>query len=235
MAEALKGEAGNTMIQTLVGSIVSLVSIGAIAAGIAGITQFQVKQQLRADITNQATLTDSTFRTDVLWAAAVTPVDEHRVEFTVPGPASGCKLSVWNIEPAGERTQVRVTTTSYPQLDTATGAPECAGEPSEPASVVLIDDADPGSAFEYSNASGRPLTFSDGSLEPRNEGGEAPSGTAREAWESKDPATAALQTSVKASAKMVAPFRSAQRAENLMTPAPKADAPVHFVPDGDLR
>ncbi|MCC3292552.1 hypothetical protein [Arthrobacter sp. zg-Y1110] len=233
-AEALKGERGNFMMQALAGSIVSLLSIGAIAGGIAGISQFQVKQQLRAEVTNQASLTDSTFRGDVLWAAGIKAADEHHVEFTVPGPSGGCEISSWAIEPEGDRTRVRVTTVSYPETDTSTGQAKCAGEPSHASAADLIDDAAPESSFTYSNAAGRALSFNDGTPEADADT-EKPANVDAGAWKSVSPAAVALDTAVKSSSKMKTPFRFAQTADNLHSSEATPDAPVHFVPDGDLR
>lgn len=231
---ALSNESGNVLIQAMAGAIISLVSIGAVAAGITGIAQFQVKQQLRADVAHQASVTDAAFRGDVMWAAAVKPVDDHRVEFIGPGPNGGCEASTWIIEEGTENKQVRVATTSYPVLGTDAGRPACTGEASAPHSVVLIDDASSESTFSYSNAAGRALSYAEGALQPLGDG-EKPAGVSAAAWKDPKPAAAALQTSVKASTEIRTKYRFAQTADHLQTPAPAADAPVHHVANGDLR
>lgn len=231
---ALGNESGNVLVQAMTGAIVSLVSIGAVAAGITGIAQFQVKQQLRADVAHQAAITDAAFRGDVMWAAGIHPVDDHRVEFTGPGPNGGCEASTWIIEEGTGNTQVRVTTTSYPELGTEAGRPACTGEAAAPYSVVLIDDASPESTFSYSNAAGRALSYGEATLQPLDGAGR-PDGVSDAAWNDPQPAAAALQTAVKASTQIRAGYRFAQTADHLQAPAPAADAPVHFVPEGDLR
>lgn len=232
--DALNNESGNLLIQAMAGSIISLVSIGAVAAGITGIAQFQVKQQLRADVAHQAAVTDTAFRGDVMWAAAVNPVDDRRVDFVGPGPNGGCEASTWLIEDGAEKTQIRVTTTAYPALVTGAGGPDCSGEAAAPHSVVLIDDASPESVFTYANAAGRALSYAEGILEP-NDDSAMPGGVDTDDWKDPEPAAAGLQTAVKASTAIGTEYRFAQTADHLPAPAPTADAPVHFVPEGDLR
>ena len=235
-AEALRAEHGNFMVQAMLGAIISLVSVGTIAAGIAGIAQFQVKQQLRSEMTNQAVLTDTTFRNDVLWAAAVRPVDDRHVEFTVPGTRQGCETAAWSIEDDGEHTRILVRTTAYPGIDTSAVPARCTGEPSEPVSAVMVDDAAPGSAFAYANAAGRALAFQEGSWAAFGETVKPGHSGAAE-WDSKAPASVALETEVKFSTALREPFRFAQTADNLpaLEAATTPDAEVHFIPDGDLR
>lgn len=232
--EALNNESGNLLIQAMTGSIISLISIGAVAAGITGIAQFQVKQQLRADVAHQASVTDTAFRGDIMWASALNPVDDRRVDFVGPGPNGGCKASTWLIEDGGEKTQVRVTTTAYPVLGTDAGGPACTGEAAEPHSVVLIDDASPESSFTFTNAAGRPLSYKEGSLQPFDDG-DMPEGSGKDGWKDPKPAAAALQTAVKASTEIGTKYRFSQTADHLPALTPTTDAPVHFVPEGDLR
>ncbi|MCC3299825.1 hypothetical protein [Arthrobacter caoxuetaonis] len=235
-AAALRSERGNFMVQAMLGSIISLVAIGTIAAGITGITQFQVKQQLRAEATTQAVLTDTTFRNDVLWAAAVRPIDDRHVEFTVPGPTRGCETAAWSIEDDGEHTRILVKNTSYPGIDTSAVPARCTGEASEPVSAVLVDDAAPGSTFTYANAAGRALSFEAGAWTGFGDSVK-PESTGTAGWESKAPAAAALETEIKSSTTLRRHYRFAQTADNLPISAAslKPDAAVHPVPDGDLR
>lgn len=81
---ALSNESGNFMIQTLVGSIVSLTLLGVMGASIMSMTMLQAKTSLRLDITNQAALTDAAFRNDVLWASSINATDGKKLEMIVP-------------------------------------------------------------------------------------------------------------------------------------------------------
>lgn len=221
--QALSSEAGDVLINSIAGAIVSVVAMGAVAAGITGISQFQIQQKVRADITNEASLTNASLRSDILWAADITPAGDRRVDMTVPGGSGGCEEVSWSIgtadtedgdtEASDAATQVTLTTVSYPGLDSTADEPACTGEPAGTTTAVMISDASPQSTFTYAGADGRDLVFD---------------GTG-----SGSPAAVALNTTVGASTDEAAPYRFSQA----VRPAPggTADAPVHQVPEADLR
>jgi len=65
--KTLRNEAGNLLITTLVGAIVQLIVVGAIASGIVGIMLFHKAASDRSEETGQVALTDSAFRNAVRW------------------------------------------------------------------------------------------------------------------------------------------------------------------------
>ncbi|ACL42092.1 hypothetical protein Achl_4141 (plasmid) [Pseudarthrobacter chlorophenolicus A6] len=232
--QILQSEAGNYMITTLIGALVMLVVIGAIASGILGIALFQKIITDRSDVTKEAALTDSTLRSDILWASSITATDGHRLELTVPGQNGRCRVATWAIAPAGGgKATVDVTVVDYPSADSTVNPVRCAGEPSAPSTQTIITDADPASSFTYANAGGRQLVYTGGTASLA--GPEAaPGGVPAKVWSSPKLAAVALTTTVANSTDRKREYRIAQTADNLSVIQEAADAPTHFVPEGDL-
>jgi hypothetical protein len=230
---ALRSEAGNYMITTIVGSVVLLIVIGAIAAGIVAISLFQQATSDRSDTTKQAAVTDSTFRNDVLWASSITPTDSHKVQMTVPGQDGQCKVSTWTISAAAGLTTVDVSVVTYPSFDATATPVACSGAASAPSSQNMISDADPASTFTYANPGGRGLTYTSGSGTIAGSS-TAPTGVPPKLWVSPRLGAVALNTSVAYSSPRKADYRVSQTADNLDIAAQAADAPGHFIPEGDL-
>lgn len=230
----ISDESGNFMISSLVGSIVMTVVVGAIAAGILGIALYQKAITERSAVTNEAAIADSTLRTDILWASSVKAIDHNEVELTVPGQDGRCRTATWTISPGVEaKTAVNVTVTNYPTTDADANPVRCSGEAGSPSTQTIIADADPESSFSYSNAGGREMTFSSGV--PILEGPDnAPSGIQPKTWGSTKLAAIALNTAVASSSEQKTVYRFAQSADNLSVTQEVADAPSHFVPEGDL-
>lgn len=232
--QRLRSEAGNFMVTTMVGSLISLVVVGAIAAGILGIALFQKVIIEKADVTKEAAMTDATLRSDILWASSITPVNQYKVELTVPGQNGRCRVATWSLAPGTEgRSIVDVIVVSYPTTDSTVNPVRCTGEPGEPSTQTMITDADPASTFTYANAGGRELTFTGGTVSLA--GAEtAPPGVSAKAWGSTRLSSVALNTAVASSTDRKADYRFAQTADNLSVVQEAADAPTHFVPEGNL-
>ena len=232
--QRLSNEAGNFMITNLIGSVVMLVVIGAIAAGVLGIALYQKAITEKSDVTKEAAIADATLRSDILWASSITATDNKKVELTVPGQNGACRVATWTIGPGAEgRTAVDVTVVSYPAVDATVNPVRCSGEPTAPSSQTLISDADPASTFTYANAGGRELTFTAGI--PAVAGpATAPAGIPAKAWASPKLTAVALNTAVASSTDRKTDYRFAQTADNLSVVQEAADAPSHFVPEGNL-
>lgn len=230
----INNEAGNFMITTLIGSIVMLVVIGAIAAGVLGIALYQKAITEKSDVTKEAAIADATLRSDILWASTITATDSKKVELTVPGQDGRCRVATWTIGPGEDgKTAVDVTVVNYPAVDSGVNPVRCSGEPTAPSSQTIIADADPASTFTYANAGGRDLTYTAGT--PALAGPAAvPAGTTAKAWVSPKLAAVALNTAVASSTDRRAGYRFAQTADNLSVVQEAADAPSHFVPEGNL-
>jgi hypothetical protein len=230
----LRDESGNFMISTIIGSMVMMVVIGAIAAGVLGIALFQKAITEKSDVTKEAALADSTLRSDILWASSITATDSKKVELTVPGQNGACRDATWTIAAGDDgKTTVDVTVVNYPTVDSTVNPVRCSGAPSAPSTQTLIADADPTSAFTYSNAGGRDLTFAAGAATVAGTAA-APAGVSAKAWASPKLAAVALNTAVASSTDRKAAYRFAQTADNLSVVQEAADAPSHFVPEGDL-
>jgi hypothetical protein len=230
----LRDESGNFMISTIIGSMVMMVVIGAIAAGVLGIALFQKAITEKSDVTKEAALADSTLRSDILWASSIAATDGKTVELTVPGQNGACRDATWTIAAGdGGKTTVDVTVVNYPAVDSTVNPVRCSGEPSAPSTQTLITDADPTSAFTYSNAGGRDLTFAAGTATVTG-AAAVPAGVSAKAWASPKLAAVALNTAVASSTDRKAAYRFAQTADNLSAVQEAADAPSHFVPEGDL-
>jgi hypothetical protein len=231
--ELLKGEGGNFMITTLVGSFVMLIVIGAIGASIVGITLFQQAVLSRSDITKQAALADSAFRTDVLWASAITPTDNHNLALTVPGQDGHCRVSTWTIATSGGTTTVTNTVVSYPSFDATVNPVQCSGAASAPSTQIMNGDASSDSSFTFANAGGRALTVTSGSA-ALDGNTTVPAGVDPKVWGSPRVAAVALNTVMDSSTDHSVAYRFSQTADNLSVTQDPADAPSHFVPEGDL-
>lgn len=230
----LRNEAGNVMITSLLGSLVMMVVIGAIAAGILGIALFQKAITDKSDVTKEAAMTDATLRTDILWASSINPVNQYKVELTVPGQNGRCRMATWSIAPGTEgKTIVDVVVVSYPSTDATVNPVRCSGEPNAPTSQTIITDADPASTFTYANAGGRPLTYTGGAGTLAGPD-TPPEGVPDKAWASTRLSAVALNTAVSSSTDRKADYRVAQTADNLSVVQEAADAPTHFVPEGNL-
>ncbi|NVM96064.1 hypothetical protein [Arthrobacter wenxiniae] len=178
-------------------------------------------------------ITDATFRSDVLWASSITATDQHQVQMTVPGQDGGCQIATWTITAVGAVTNVQASTVSYPGCDATANPVTCSGTPS-PASVqTFMGDAAPDSTFTYANAAGRPLTLTAGAT---TLGGSdtPPSGITAKQWASPGLGAVALNTGQGATSTAATGYRFAQTADNLSVVPGPADAPTHFVPEGDL-
>lgn len=230
----LNNEAGNFMISTMIGSVVMLVVIGAIASGILGIALYQKAITEKSDVTMEAARADATLRSDILWAASIAATDSKKVELTVPGQNGRCRVATWTIGPGAEgRTAVDVSVVNYPAVDATVNPVRCSGEPTEPSSQTIISDAGPASTFTYANAGGRELTFTAGA--PVLAGpATVPAGISAKAWASTKLAAVALNTAVASSTDRSAGYRFAQTADNLSVVQEAADAPSHFVSEGNL-
>lgn len=232
--QSLRNEAGHLMVTTLVGSLVTLFVVGAIAAGILGLALFQKVIIDKADVTKEAAIADSTLRSDILWASSITPVNQYKVELTVPGQNGRCRIATWSIAPGTESTTiVDVIVVSYPATDATVNPVRCSGAPSEPSTQTIITDADPASTFTYTNAGGRPLTFTGGTAALAGPA-TPPAGVTEKAWASTRLAAVALDTAVASSTDRKAAYRFAQTADNLSVVQDATDAPSHFVPEGNL-
>lgn len=230
----LRDERGNLMISALIGSVITLVVIGAIGAGILGIALFQKAITERSEVTQEAAVADSTLRSDILWASVITATNSSKVELTVPGRNGACRVATWTIGPGAEgRTAVNVSVLSYPSVDAGVNPVRCSGEPAGPSVQTLIADADPASAFTFANPGGRELLFTDGTAALAGPA-EAPAGVPAKAWASSKLSAVALSTAVASSTDRKATHRFAQIAENLSVVQEAADAPSHFVPEGNL-
>lgn len=231
----LRNEAGNFMASAIIGSMVMMVVIGAIGAGVLGIALFQKVITDRSDVTKEAATADSIFRSDVLWASAIAATDARKVELTVPGQNGKCRVATWTIAPAAAegKTTLDVSVLNYPGVDATVNPVRCSGEPGAPSVQTIIADADPASAFTYSNAGGRDLIFTAGAAAL---GGtpEAPAGVKAGAWASPKLSSVALDTAVASTTDRKTDYRFAQTADNLSVVQEAADAPSHFVPEGNL-
>lgn len=230
---ALRSESGNMMITTLMGSVVLLIVIGAIASGIGAFALLQQAVTTRSGTTNESVLTDAAFRNDVQWASSITPTDSHTVQMTVPGDDGKCRVSTWTIAPAGTQTAVQQKTVEYASADTTVNPVACAGTPTGQSVQTLVSDADPSSTFTYANAGGRELAYSAGAASLAGTD-PAPAGIASSVWASQRVAAVALNTAIAASTDHRAAYRFSQAAANLSAPKTAADAASHFVPEGDL-
>lgn len=230
----LKGESGNFMISALIGSLVMMVVIGAIAAGILGIALYQKAITEKSDVTMEAARADGTLRSDVLWASSITATDSTKLELTVPGQNGACRVATWTIAPGAEgKTTVDVTVVNYPSADSTVNPVRCSGEPSAPSTQTMITDADPASTFTYANAGGRDLSFAAGAVTLAGPAA-VPAGVPAKAWASTKLTEVALNTAVASSTDRRAVYRFAQTADNLSVVQQAPDAPTHFVPEGDL-
>lgn len=230
----LRSEAGNFMINSLIGSMVMMVVIGATAAGILGIAMFQKAISDRSEVTQEAAVADATFRSDVLWASSITATDNSQVELVVPGQNGRCRVATWSISPAADGTMtVDVSVVNYPAFDASVNPVRCSGEPSAPSLQTIIKDADPETAFTYANPGGRELTYSAGTATVAG-AAAAPSGVTAKAWASTKLAAVALNTAVASSTNRRTEYRVAQTADNLSVVQEAADAPSHLVPEGNL-
>jgi hypothetical protein len=219
----LRDESGNFMVSTSIGSMVMMVVIGAIAAGVLGIALFQKAITEKSDVTKGAAIADATLRSDILWASSIAATDSRKLELTVPGRDGTCRDATWTIT-AGEegKTTVDVAVVNYPSTDSTVNPVRCSGEPSAPSTQTVIADADPASTFTYANAGGRELSYAAGTVTVAGSAAP-PTGVSAKAWGSPK-----LSTDRKAS------YRFAQTADNLSVVQEAADAPSHFVPEGNL-
>jgi type II secretory pathway pseudopilin PulG len=232
--ERLNNEAGNFMVSTLIGSMVMMVVIGAIAAGVLGIALFQKAITEKSDVTKEAAMADSTLRSDVLWASSITATDSKKVELTVPGTNGACRNATWTIGDGEDgKTTVDVTVVSHPSTDSTVNPVRCSGEPSAPSTQTIISDADPASTFTYANAGGRELTFTAGTAAVDGST-DVPAAVPAKTWASTKLAAVALNTAVASSTDRKGGYRFAQTADNLSVVQEPADAPSHFVPEGNL-
>lgn len=232
IALLLSSQAGNVMVSNIIGAATMLIVAGAIATGIVGLLAFQGAVNERTAVTKEVSLADSVFRSDVQWASAIAVTDDRTVELTVPGRNGLCKLATWTITQTAGKTAVNSTVISYPGYDATVNPVRCSGTGSAPATQTLIADAGPAAAFTYANAAGRAISYVSGAaaldLAP------APSGADPKLWESPDTATITLSTEVASSTPTKASYRISQSADNLHTVQQTADAPSHFIPEGNL-
>lgn len=233
VADVLRSESGNVMVSNIIGAITMLIVAGGIATGIVGLLAFQGSVNDRTAMTKEISLADSVFRSDIQWASTITVTDDKSFELIVPGRDGKCKVSTWTITTTGGKTVLSSTVVSYPGFDASVNPVRCSGTGAAPGTQTLIADAAPGSAFGFTNTGGRGIIYTGGVPVL---GGEpsAPAGIPAKGWTSTAVSAITLETSVAASTPKPAAYRITQVADNLSVVQEAADAPSHFVHEGNL-
>ena len=125
--KALKGQRGDYLASSMVGAFISLLVLGVVAAGIMGTSAFQAQLAVRSAVTNQASLTDSALRTDLIWASQIEAKDDTSFTATVPGADGGCRVSEWTIRDSSEGNREVVNTVyNYKSFNADTNHMSCA-------------------------------------------------------------------------------------------------------------
>lgn len=232
--DRLGNQAGNLMINSLVGSIVTLIIIGATGAGVLSMVLIHKAINEGSQVTHEMALTDSTFRSDVLWASTITATDSTRVELTVPGQNGRCRLSAWAVDTLADGTKdITVSVINYPSYDATVNPVRCSGTPDPASTQTIVKGADAATAFTYANQGGRELAYSAGTAALAGPA-TAPAGVKAAAWNSTKLAAVALDTASENSKGKRTQYRISQTADNLSVIQEAADAATHFVPEGNL-
>jgi alpha-tubulin suppressor-like RCC1 family protein len=236
VAAALRGQRGDYLAQTMIGSVVSMLVLGVVAAGIMGASTFQAQMAVRSNVTNEAATTDSAMRTDLTWASSLAVTDARKFKLTVPGTDKKCRISEWSVADVEGGTRILNTVYSYPSYDPKSNPVSCTGTASQPNEQVMISNAAPGSAFGYRNAGGRELTFTNGTVDAVDPGDvPAGSGATEGNWDSTEASTVTLDTTIGYATKVATPYRFAQAATSLNRSSGSAVAAErHFIQKGNM-
>lgn len=234
--KALKGQSGDYLASSMVGAFISLLVLGVVAAGIMGTSAFQAQLAVRSAVTNQASLTDSALRTDLIWASQIEAKDDTSFTATVPGADGGCRVSEWTIRDSAEGNREVVNTVyNYKSFNADTNPVSCSGGSTGRIDSVLVANASPGSAFTYRNAGGYELTYKDGVHEARTHDlASKPAAVSTVNWKSTKLDTVTLDTVVGYGSDTATPFRFTQAASNLDVVSNSPDGRPNFQEKGRL-
>lgn len=232
--EALRNQRGNTMIGTLVGSIVSLFLIGAIGSGIVLIITVQTKVARSTELTGQATAADAALRSDVRFASVITPAGDRALSLTVPGESGRCRTVEWSVREALGDTQLVRTVNQFPEYDATVNPVTCRGTPSAAEVTVMAKSVDPVTSFGYFNAGGRALTFTGGALVPAG-AGTRPVSVLSSTWDSSALSSVGLSGVIGYRTAVPRSIWILQGAPSLSSVVGPADMASHNVGEKSLR
>lgn len=234
--KTLRGQRGDYLATSMIGAFISLLVLGVVAAGIMGTSAFQAQLAVRSAVTNQASLTDSALRTDLIWASSIEAKDSTGFTATVPGADGGCRVSEWAIrDNADGNREIANTVYNYESFNPDTNPVSCSGNSTGRIDSTLVVSAAPNSAFTYRNTGGYELTFKDGEQEARtHDMASKPAAISAVNWNSTKLEAVTLDTVVGYGTDTATPFRFTQRAANLDVVANTPDGRPNFQAKGSL-
>lgn len=232
----LRGQRGDYLATSMIGAFISLLVLGVVAAGIMGTSAFQAQLAVRSAVTNQASLTDSSLRTDLIWASKIDAKDSTGFTATVPGTDGGCRVSEWAIKDSAEgNVEIVNTVYNYESFNPDTNPVTCSGDSTGRIDSTLITNAAPNSAFTYRNTAGYELTYKDGQQEARTHDlSSKPASISTVNWKSTKLEAVTLDTVVGYGTDTATPFRFSQSASNLDVVSNTPDGRPNFQAKGSL-
>lgn len=187
----LTDETGTTLIDALVGTIVTGATLCLIGTAIFGYTMASQSLSAANKNTSTSASADTLWRADAQLAFSVTSTSPSNVTFTYPGQSVPCTQSTWAITTTGTISSVTDTTVSFDGIDTSVSPAVCVGDQIGKRSAVIIPDAAATPSFTFTNIGGRPLTLNaaGATLGP----GTQPAQVSNAHWDSVDVGKAVLQ------------------------------------------
>lgn len=219
----LSGDSGAFMTNTIVGAVLNLLTVLALAGAVAGMAFYNLNTAKHGEQTAALALAESTLRDDISWAGAVYPDGPRAVTFESASNDGQCRTARWEIKPGPGGVDLTVATS----LSAFTAAGRCENSPSGEGEVMLAGIG-PDSEFQYLNAGGR-------SVDEARNGDPAPPGVRTAHWESPDVAAVALEVTAGYDTNREARHRVSQLALSLYSEPSSPDAASTQAPEGNLR
>lgn len=224
MRAFFRDERGFTVVDAVVGTIVSAVLLALISSAMISFLTAQSGIVAASGRTSAVAIADIAWRRDVQSAVSTQNPSTTHVEFVAPEAGDDeCRLATWTVVPSGSAFTVTVTNQMYSSLV----GTQCAGSAGASSTRTVITDAGSDAAFSYTNLGGRQLSFVD-SL-PVLGNGAQPATVTDSAWASELVGTATLTASVYASSTDSVSVRLVQFTSSLLRLSPPAIVPSELV------
>jgi hypothetical protein len=232
--EILRDQTGNFLVGTLIGSVVTLLLVGAIGSAIVLLFTAQSKVGASNGATTEVTAVDAALRTDIRFASAIIASGDRAVSFTVPGEAGRCRTADWSVQEKDGVTHLVRIVTQYPEYDATVNPVQCVGTHSPAETTVMAKAVNPDTRFGYANAGGRELVSDAGAL-VTVDGSTRPASVPATSWGSNALASVSLTGTFGYGSSMSRSVRIHQGAPSLSSVIGSPDMPSHEVGDKSLR
>ena len=218
-------QAGLSLPEVMVAVIINTISVSVIAGSILAFMTLQTAFTGSASAARESSVTELRWRSDLRESVKMTPLNATSVTFSLAGSAGSCLERNWVFAPRGAKSALQIVTREYSGVPRASG---CSGTSGVPTTSTVVEDSGPASAFTFSNAGGRTITFAAGVAQLDTSAVKPPAVTDFD-WADTTVSLAALNTATRGSTTHRQPLVVAQSLAKQAASSAVADAPMRYV------